>query len=207
MEGAPVVMVGRPQHAVAPGTVIGRKYRVKRELGRGGFGVVVSAVHLTLDRKVAIKILTAGDGGDAEWQEDAARFRREGHATASLRSDHVVRILDVDVLESGNPHLVMEYLEGQTLHALLHTGGPIPVGVAVDHIVEVLAALAEAHAAGIVHRDLKPANVFVTKGAGDIPIVKVLDFGVSKIGAHSGIRPAGGAQPITKTGAVIGTAA
>ena len=204
MEGAPVI-VGRPQHAVAAGTIIGGKYRVERELGRGGFGIVVSAVHLTLDQRVAIKVLTAGEGASADWQDDAARFRREGHATAALRSEHVVRILDVDVLESGHPYMVMEYLEGETLHVLLHTR-TIAVAEAVDHTVQVLAALAEAHAAGIVHRDLKPANVFVTKGAGGTPVVKVLDFGVSKVGAHSGIGP-GGAQPITKTGAVIGTVA
>jgi eukaryotic-like serine/threonine-protein kinase len=183
--------------------MIADKYRVERELGRGGFGIVVSALHLQLDQKVAIKILTAGEGGDAGWKEDAARFHREGQATAALRSPHVVRILDVDVLESGNPYMVMEYLEGETLHTLLHTRA-LTVGEAVDHIVEVLAALAEAHAAGIVHRDLKPANVFVTKGAGGIPVVKVLDFGVSKFGAHSAI---GGVAPLTKTGALIGTIA
>ena len=208
MEGAPVVIVGRPQHAVRPGSMIADKYRVERELGRGGFGIVVSAIHLQLDQRVAIKILTAGEGGEAEWQEDAARFRREGQATAALRSEHVVRILDVDVLESGNPYMVMEYLEGETLHALLHTREPLPVAEAVDHVVQVLAALGEAHAAGIVHRDLKPANVFVTRGAGDTPVVKVLDFGVSKVGAHSAIdRVTGAPPPITKTGALIGTVA
>ena len=202
------MIVGRPQHSVRPGTVIADKYRVLRELGRGGFGIVVSAIHLQLDQTVAIKILTAGDDGDAGWKEDAARFRREGQATAALRSEHVVRILDVDVLESGNPYMVMEYLEGETLHTLLHTREPLTIGEAVDHIVEVLAALAEAHAAGIVHRDLKPANVFVTRGPGDIPVVKVLDFGVSKVGAHGVIdEPAGASQPITKTGALIGTVA
>ena len=150
----------------------------------------------------------------ATWKEDAARFKREAQATAALRSEHVVRILDVDFLPSGSPYMVMEYLEGETLHVTIHTRGPLSVDEAVDHVVQVLAALGEAHAAGIVHRDLKPANVFITHGAGGTMVAKVLDFGVSKIAAHSGIgggsaarRRLGASQPITKTGAVIGTVA
>ncbi|MDB5213720.1 MAG: Protein kinase [Myxococcaceae bacterium] len=211
---APLVRVGvgGAQEAVKVGSVIGDKYRVEQELGRGGFGVVVRARHLAIDQLVAIKVLTAGE--DSEWKEDAARFKREGQATAALRSEHVVRILDVDFLPSGSPYMVMEYLEGETLHVIVHTRGPLSIGEAVDHMVEVLAALAEAHAAGIVHRDLKPANVLVTRGAGGTMVAKVLDFGVSKVAAHSGIGAAPGVapasqppSPITKTGAVIGTVA
>ncbi len=209
MERAPGVFVGLPQQGVKPGTVIADKYRIEKELGRGGFGVVMRARHLTIDQIVAIKILTPGDtGGEGEWREDAARFRREAQATAALRSEHVVRILDVDMLENGCPYMVMEYLEGETLHHTIHTRGPLSVAEAVDHMIQVLSALAEAHAAGIVHRDLKPANVFLTKGAGGTMVAKVLDFGVSKIGAHSGIGTTSVvSQPITRTGAVIGTVA
>ncbi|MEA2752770.1 MAG: eukaryotic-like serine/threonine-protein kinase [Myxococcales bacterium] len=209
---APLVRVGvaGAQEAVKVGSVIGDKYRVEQELGRGGFGVVVRARHLAIDQLVAIKVLTVGE--DSAWKEDAARFKREGQATAALRSEHVVRILDVDFLPGGSPYMVMEHLEGETLHVALHTRGPLSIGEAVDHMVQVLAALAEAHAAGIVHRDLKPANVFITRGAGGTMVAKVLDFGVSKVAAHSGIgapagMPASASQPITKTGAVIGTVA
>lgn len=198
--GGENVSVRQPPQ-VKVGTMIGDKYRIEREIGRGGFGVVVRAVHLALDQRVAIKVLTEGDGlTDAEFEEDAARFRREAKATAALRSDHVVRVLDVDVLESGYPYIVMEYLEGKTLHELIYSQGPLAVEDAVDHIVQVLAALAEAHSVGIVHRDLKPANVLLTRGVGGVVRSKVLDFGVSKM-------LGGASQRLTRTGAVVGTIA
>ncbi len=196
---SPGIVVGRPLPNVKPGRVIADKYRIERELGRGGFGVVVRAVHLALEQSVAIKVLTEGEGNASDWAEDAERFRREAQATAALRSDHVVRILDVDVLPEGAPYMVMEYLEGETLHHAIHTRGPLPIDEAVDIAVQALAALAEAHASGIVHRDLKPANVFLTRGPDRRAVVKVLDFGVSKTGLA--------AQAITRTGAVIGTVA
>lgn len=191
----------RPPPDVKPGVTIGERYRVDLELGRGGFGVVVRATHLTLNQRVAIKVLTEGEGlSDQELAEDAARFRREAKAMASLRSEHVVRVLDFDVLESGYPYIVMEYLEGRTLHELIYKQGPLSIEDAVDYVLQVLAALAEAHGAGIVHRDLKPANVFVSSGIGGATVVKVLDFGVLKmLGSAS--------QRITRTGAVVGTVA
>jgi serine/threonine-protein kinase len=191
----------RPPPNVKPGAMIGDKYRVEREIGRGGFGVVVRAVHLTLDQRVAIKVLTEGEGStDADFEEDAARFRREAKATAALKSEHVVRVLDVDVLECGYPYIVMEYLEGRTLHELVYTQGPLLVEDAVDYVLQVLAALAEAHSVGIVHRDLKPANVFLSKGIGGVMHAKVLDFGVSKM-------IGGASRRLTRTGAVVGTVA
>ncbi|MBX3208114.1 MAG: serine/threonine protein kinase [Labilithrix sp.] len=201
MAHAALVTVRAPPN-VKPGTVIGDKYRIEREIGRGGFGVVVRAIHLTLDQRVAIKVLTEGEGTtETEWAEDAARFRREAKATAALRSEHVVRVLDVDVLDSGYPYIVMEYLDGKTLHDLTYTSpAPIPVEEVVDYGIQVLAALADAHAVGIVHRDLKPANVFLSTGIGGTPLVKVLDFGVSKMLAAA-------SQRLTRTGAVVGTLA
>lgn len=196
------VVVVRPPANLKPGAMIGDKYRIEREIGRGGFGVVVGAIHLTLDQRVAIKVLTEGEGStEAEWAEDAARFRREAKATAALRSEHVVRVLDVDVLDSGYPYIVMEYLDGRTLHDLTYASpGPLAFEDGVDYAIQVLAALADAHAAGIVHRDLKPANIFLSKGIGGAPLLKVLDFGVSKM-------LAGASQRLTRTGAVVGTIA
>jgi serine/threonine protein kinase len=198
----PIVSVpARPSVDVKPGMVIGGKYRVEREIGRGGFGLVVRAVHLQLHQPVAIKILTEGEGNDVDWNQDAARFSREAKATAALRGEHVVRILDVDALESGAPYIVMEYLEGQTLHHATHSRGPLSLREVVDIGVQMCAALAEAHGAGIVHRDLKPANVFLAKTPTAGTVAKVLDFGVSKMGGS------GNSHALTRTGAVIGTVA
>jgi len=209
-KGATVV-VGKPQLQFEPGRVIADKYRVEKEIGRGGYGIVVRALHLTLNQKVAIKILTPGDGSEKEWAEDSARFRREAQATALLKSEHIVRILDVDVapaphIRAGVPYMVMEYLEGDTLHNQFHIRGPLSVTESVDTMVQVLSALGEAHAAGIVHRDLKPANIYLTTGHGGAPVAKVLDFGVSKM-APGTITGSSSGGPITKTGAVIGTIA
>ena len=185
-----------------PGAMVGGKYRVEHELGRGGFGIVVRATHVALGRRVAIKVLTESEGATPkEWAEDSERFRREAKATAALRSEHVVRILDVDELPSGHPYIVMELLRGRTLHDVIYTHqGTISSSEFVDVGVQVLAALADAHAAGIVHRDLKPANIFLTSGLGGAPLVKVLDFGVSKIFDQV-------SQTLTATGAVVGTVA
>lgn len=188
-----------PPVILKPGAVLKDKYRLEQELGRGGFGIVFRAVHLTLDQRVAIKVLTESVGL-AEWGADVERFRREAQATAALRSPHVVRILDVDVLDDGRPFMVMEHLEGETLHVAAHRRGPLVPAEAVDIALEVLAALAEAHAVGIVHRDLKPANVFLTRAGRASNLTKVLDFGVSKTSMAA---PDG----LTKTGAVLGTVA
>jgi serine/threonine-protein kinase len=157
---------------------------------------------LALDQQVAIKVLTEAEGTtEAEWAEDAERFRREAMATATLKSEHVVRVLDVDVLKGGYPYIVMEYLDGKTLHDLTYTSrSPLKCDDVADYGIQMLAALADAHAAGFVHRDLKPANVFLAKGVTGAPLVKVLDFGVSKVLASASLR-------LTRTGAVVGTLA
>lgn len=184
------------------GTVIAGKYRVERELGHGAYGVVLLATHLLLKQPVAIKLLTETEGvSPREREEDAERFRREAWATATLRNEHVVRVIDVDTSETGELYIVMEYLPGKTVHEIIHTRAPLPVEEAVDTCIQILAALAEAHAAGIVHRDLKPSNVLVTTGAHGQPLVKVLDFGVSKIYEASM-----GGEGLTQTGAQLGTA-
>ena len=163
---------------VTPGAVIDGKYRVERRIGQGGMAYIVAARHLQLDEIVALKFLVTPEGREEEFR---ARFLREAQVTAKLRSPHVVRTLDFGVTEEGSPFIVMEYLEGLTLRQLLRDAGPLPIDVAVGYAVQTCGGLAEAHRHGVVHRDLKPANLFLTKDLGGGDLVKILDFGVSKL--------------------------
>jgi eukaryotic-like serine/threonine-protein kinase len=167
---------GEPSHALTQGAIVAGKYRVEFPLGEGGMGVVVAARHLELGRRVALKLLRAGRG-----PTDEARFLREARAAAGLESEHVARVLDVGRLESGAPYIVMEYLSGVDLSRHLKLHGPLSTQEAVLYVLEACEAIAEAHSLGIVHRDIKPSNLFLTSRRDGTPLVKVLDFGISKI--------------------------
>jgi serine/threonine-protein kinase len=163
--------------APAAGTVLVGKYRVDRVLGEGGMGIVVAATDLALERKVAIKFLLPDF---AKHHEASQRFLREARAAVKIQSDHVARVIDVGTLEGGAPYMVMEYLEGRDLSAVIAEHRRLPVEEAVAHVLEACDAIAEAHSVGIVHRDLKPANLFLTRQPDGTFRVKVLDFGISK---------------------------
>jgi len=162
------------------GDVIDGRFRVERVLGRGGMGVVVQAMHLQLQEYVAIKVLRAEAAKD---EQSRARFLREARASARLRSEHVVRLMDFGLYERGSPAIVMEYLEGSDLGALLENG-PLSVDDTVEYVLQATEGLAEAHALGLIHRDLKPGNLFVSSATDGSTLVKVLDFGVSKLAAQ-----------------------
>ncbi len=162
---------------VRAGDIIAGKFQVERVLGEGGMGYVVAARHLQLGQTVALKFMRE----DVLTSEYRSRFLREARNTVRLKSKHVSRVLDVGALEGGSPYMVMEYLEGTDLSALLQKRGYFPVPEACDYVIQACEAIAEAHGHGIVHRDLKPANLFLTRGSGGEPVVKVLDFGVSKV--------------------------
>ncbi len=163
---------------VGPGDRIAGKYRVDGVLGVGGMGVVVAATHEQLDTKVALKFLLPAVVARPEVVE---RFLREARAAVKIHSEHVARVLDVGTLESGAPYMVMEHLEGEDIEHLIEREGALPVEQSVGYLLEACEAIAEAHAAGIVHRDLKPGNLFLAKRPSGAPIVKVLDFGISKV--------------------------
>ncbi|MEZ4225412.1 MAG: serine/threonine-protein kinase [Polyangiaceae bacterium] len=163
---------------VQPGDVMLGKYRVDRVLGAGGMGVVVAATHMELDEKVAIKFLHP-DVLDNE--EALQRFLREARAAVKIKSEHVARVIDVGRLDTGAPYMVLEYLEGKDLSAALKSEEPPSLEDAVDYVIQACDAMAEAHAAGIVHRDLKPANLFRIERSDGSKVVKVLDFGISKV--------------------------
>ncbi len=159
------------------GAILQGKYQVEQILGSGGLGIVVSARHLQLGQRVALKFLR---GSVLEDRAIVERFSREARILARLRSEHVARVLDVGALEAGGPpFMVLEYLEGEDLSELLRRG-PVAARDAIDLVLQACDAVAEAHAAGIVHRDLKPSNLFLTRHADGTPLVKVLDFGVAK---------------------------
>jgi serine/threonine-protein kinase len=157
--------------------MIAGKYRVERVLGAGGMAFVVAALHEELDQLVAIKLLRPEL---QRYEVAAARFLREARAAARIQSDHVARVFDVGSTESGQAYMVMEYLEGTNLEELLADRRRLPIEEAVDHMLEALEAVAQAHAIGIVHRDLKPANLFLARRRDGSERIKILDFGISK---------------------------
>ncbi|WP_394827902.1 serine/threonine protein kinase [Pendulispora albinea] len=159
------------------GDILASKYRVERVLGRGGMGMVVAARHMQLGSLVALKFMIPSkfDVHDA-----AGRFVREARAAARLRSEHIARVSDYGVLDTGAPYIVMEFLEGADLHAVMKARGRLPIHEAVAYLIDVCKAMTEAHALGIVHRDLKPQNLLLTHRFDGTPLIKVLDFGISK---------------------------
>jgi serine/threonine protein kinase len=181
------------------GEVVAGKYRLERELSRGGMGVVWTARHEMLGQFVAIKTLLPDSGSDPIAIE---RFTREARAAAMLKSDHVVRVFDVGFLPSGLPYIAMEQLDGRDLAEELTSRGPLPLTVACEYMVQALEAIAEAHSLGIVHRDLKLSNLFLAKRANGAERVKVLDFGISKFQG-----PATGGRDLTSKDDVLGSPA
>jgi serine/threonine-protein kinase len=167
-----------PQAPVQVGEVVAGKYRIERLLGTGGMGIVMAARHLALDEAVALKFVL---GQHASEREAIDRMLREARATFRLRSKHAVRVHDVGELPSGTIYIVMELLDGRDLRAELAARGPLPENEVVAYVLDACDALEEAHALGIVHRDLKPHNLFLAKSLQGPRIVKVLDFGMSKV--------------------------
>jgi serine/threonine-protein kinase len=172
---------------VSPGDVLAGRYRVERIIGIGGMGVVVAARHLELDHLVAIKFLLPKV---AENKDVVGRFTREARAAVKIQNEHVARVTDVGTLETGAPYMVMEHLEGTDLEDYSRKSGPLSVEDCTDFILQACEAIAEAHALGIVHRDLKPGNLFLVRRPDGSRIVKVLDFGISKItGGNNSVAP------------------
>jgi serine/threonine protein kinase len=177
----PVEAIDAESPAFAVGRIIDGKYVVERKLGSGGLGVVVVARHRELGQRVAIKYLREQARTIASVVD---RFRREAHIAAQIQSEHVVRVQDVGEV-AGEPFIVMEYLEGRDLGHVIGEGG-ITTAHAVDYVLQACEGLAEIHGIGIVHRDLKPENLFVVQDGAKAPIVKIIDFGISKVTPNQG---------------------
>ena len=176
------------------GAVLGGAYEVIRLLGEGGMGAVYESTHLRLNKRVAIKVMARDLASN---EEALARFRREAEVTSRLGHPHLVNVMDFGATDSGEPYLVMEYLDGEDLDHRIRNLGRLPLETAVEITRQVASALAAAHDEGIVHRDLKPANVYLVKVKGEADFVKVLDFGISKIKASR--------TKLTRASAVMGT--
>jgi serine/threonine-protein kinase len=175
--------------SLRPGETLRKKFLIEAVIGSGGMGTVYQAVHVRMQKRVAIKVL---DGSRATDPANVSRFEREGLAAARLRGPHAVRVYDVDTAESGEPFLVMELLRGRELSKALADQNH-PRETLIDWGIQICTAIHEAHDLGIVHRDLKPSNVFVLYNGDRI---KIVDFGISKM--HDGV-------DITTDSQVLGT--
>jgi len=163
--------------ALEPGTVVAKRYKVRKRLGKGGMGEVFSAENTRTGRMVAIKVLRAESKAK---QSAIERFRREARAAGSIDSDFVTQVLDVEDDEEHGIVLVFELLEGESLVERLKRTGPLTYDELWGVVEAVWMGLADAHAAGVVHRDLKPSNVFLERRKSGRR-VKILDFGISKL--------------------------
>ena len=173
-----------------PGELLGG-CRVEGVIARGGMGVVYRAVQLDLQRPVALKVITAERAGDPEFRE---RFTRESRMAAAIDHPNVVPVYAAGE-ENGALYIVMRYVPGRDLHALIKADGPLPAPRAAAIVAQVAAALDVAHAAGLVHRDVKPANVLLAAGSGDHAYLS--DFGL--------MRTLDPLEPLTDSGSWIGT--
>lgn len=189
-----------PENPHTEGSLIAGRYRLDRPLGDGGMGQVYRAEHVLMRKTVALKVLHAEL---TENKEVVARFQREAQAAALLDSPHVCQATDFGQTEDGEFFLVMEYLEGQTLHEALALG-KMPLIRAAHIARQIAAALSQAHAHGIVHRDLKPENIMLVDREGDPDFVKIMDFGIARISMGD---EAGAEKPtrLTRKGMVYGT--
>jgi serine/threonine-protein kinase len=179
------------------GTTVGDTFRIVRLVGEGGMARVYEAHHVRLATKsFAIKVLNAAH---AHQPEVVARFQREAEAASGIGHPNVADVYDVSRTADGTPYLVSEFLRGTDFSTLLKERGKLEVGLTIHIARQVVRALGAAHARGIVHRDVKPENVFLV-GDSDAPLVKVLDFGISKMGG-----PEGGRSTLTRTGMIMGT--
>ena len=178
-----------PRFTPTAGSVFARRYKILKEIGRGGMGVVFKASDTRLHRTVALKFLSPLLTEDSEAKE---RLQREARAAADLDHPNICTIYEIDE-EAGQPYISMAFLKGKTLKEMLDSG-PMELELALSYVKQISSGLKEAHARGVVHRDVKPANIMIT--AKDQ--IKIMDFGLAKLGQ---------AAPLTQTARTMGTPA
>lgn len=181
------------------GRVFDGKYRLDQRLGGGGMGTVYRAMHLLIEREVAVKVLSQRFVGDETAQQ---RFRREARASGRMTHPNAVMVNDFGTTDDGWLYIVMELLEGQTLRDLVAREAPLDPARAVSIMLQASSAVGAAHEAGLIHRDLKPANIFIEQRPNLPAVVKVLDFGVAKLAVDEDDDDY---KTLTQAGAIIGT--
>ncbi|HTZ87665.1 MAG TPA: protein kinase [Solirubrobacteraceae bacterium] len=171
------------------GTLLGGRYRLDAEIGRGGMSTVYRAFDTVLERPVAIKLMHREIAADSDQLE---RFRREARSVARLNHPHIVTVIDAgeessEDGEGGTPYIVFEYVEGETLKQLIRREGPLEITQAIAYAIEIARALGAAHEQLIVHRDVKPQNVLIS----DEGSAKITDFGIARTLTEEGLTVAG----------------
>jgi serine/threonine protein kinase len=180
---------------LAPGSVLGQRYRLDRQIGSGSMGVVYAAHDLLRDRSIALKVIDRSHTEDATM---VARFQREGRIVSELRHPNIVEVFDVGLIE-GEWVMAMELLDGTNLADAIDARATFETAEALAVLRGVLDALETAHQNLIVHRDIKPQNIFLARNGGHAPSVKVLDFGIAKVVGLTA------EQQLTRSGTIIGT--
>ncbi|MBK8169148.1 MAG: serine/threonine protein kinase [Sandaracinaceae bacterium] len=185
-----------PTMAVDPlvGRVLDGRYLIESILGEGGMGLVYRAKHTALGKTLAVKVLRAEVSRDVEI---VTRFRQEAQSATSIGNEHIIDISDFGALPDGSTYFVMEFLDGLSLTKVIEADRPIPSSRVVHIAKQLCHGLGAAHERGIVHRDLKPDNIYLVPRSNDKDFVKVLDFGIAKVG--------GATSKLTRAGQVFGT--
>lgn len=180
------------------GALLADKYKIDSEIGRGGMSIVYKGRHELMDRPVAIKMLQAQLVED---QTSIKRFQQEAKAASCLTHPNVITVYDFGVSPTGQPYLVMDYLQGESLIDVIKRDNHIAVNRTLNIFIQACDALQHAHQKGVIHRDLKSSNVMLTEFEGKHDVVKVVDFGIAKLMPSSGKQ----SQNLTQTGEIFGS--
>ncbi len=189
---------GTPAKDPFIGTILNGTYQIQEVVGRGGMGCVYKARDILMERTVAIKMLHAHLVQD---QSSIQRFQQEARAASAINHPNVITAYDFGISETGQPYLIMDFLQGKSLSATIDESNGLEYSRAIHILAQTCDALHVAHTKGVIHRDLKPSNIMVVQNRDDPDFVKIVDFGIAKLMPHSGKQ----SQNLTQTGELFGS--